>query len=454
MAFDDTAVRDRLVDDDRVLPVQEPAQGGGDVHGVDALGSRGLRLGGRDGGLFVRVPLLVLRAARGDGSRGLGVRRPCVRPLGELAQGVGDVSFQIAVGEEDLVGDVRALRHLVDDHDPRLGRAARRRIEGGAAVDEEDEIGLVHPGADVRARVQRVGAREVAAHRRVGFDDREIPGLGEGDQGLEAARLAARRLGDDHRDGRFADQLGDEVGLFGRTVGRTRWDDGLGLAAVPLLQQDLQRDVEVDRSGRCPPGQFGRPRDHGGQGVHPGGLVGPLGERPCDAVRSAHDGQVAVPLTAGVLSGSVAVGRRLRGGDHHGDAGQQGSVDGHGALEQAGGRVQEHGLRTAGEQTVAGGHPDCHGLVGEVQVFRCGLAVAVAPGQGFPDRGPFRPRRAEDVVGADGVEGRYERFTAVLAAGTRCVLGVRHLRCVLSLRSASRGPRRCRGPGSTPVPRA
>lgn len=92
---------------------------------------------------------------------------------------------------------------------------------------------------------------------------------------------------------------------------------------------------------------------------------------------------------------------------------EQRAVHRHRALQQAGGRVQQHALRAAGDQAVAGGHADGHRLVGEVQVRRRGLAVAVAAGQRLPHRGPFGARRAEDVVGADGVEGGYDGITAV-----------------------------------------
>lgn len=466
MTPDDPAVGDGLIDDDPVPAVEQFAQGGGEEDGVDALGPLlGLRLRGGHVGSLGGGPDLLCRTALGD--RRL-VEVP--RPFRELAKGVGDVAFQVGVGEQDLMDNVRALRHLVDDDDPRLGGSARGRVEGRTAVDEEDEVRLVHPGTDVRARVQGVGAREVGAHRRVRLDDRDVPGLGEGDQRLEAARLAAGRLGHDHGIAGLSDQLRDSIGLFGRTVRGARRHDGLGLAAVPLLQEDLQRDVEVGGSRWGAPGQFRRPGDHRGQSVDARGLVGPLGERLRDAVRAAHDRQVAVPLAARVLAGPVAVRRRLRGGHHHRHSGEQRPVHGHGALQQAGCRVQQHTLRAAPDESEAGGHADGDGLVRQVEVPRTGQPVAVAPGQGLPDRGPLGTGRAEEVVGAGGLEGRYEGVAAVDAVatadaggvggtgGTRGargvgrlggagrVLGVRHLRRFLSPRSASRGPRRFRGP--------
>ncbi len=438
MALDDTAVGDGLVDDDPVRAVEQLAQGGGDEDRVDALSALGLRLGLGDRRLLGREAGLLRDPAFRHGRL-----VEVLRPLGELAQGVGDVALQVPVGEQDLVGDVRALRHLVDDDDGRLGGAARRRVEGGPAVDEEDEVRLVHPGADVAAGVQWVGAREVAADRRVGLDDRDVPGLGEGDECLEAARLAPGRLSDDDRVLRLADQLGDGVDLFGRAVRRAGLHDRLGFTPVPLLKEDLQRDVEVRRSRRGAPGEFRRARHHRRKGVDAGGLVGPLGEGLGDLVRAADDGQVAVPLAARVLSWAVAVRGGLRGADHHRDAREQRAVDGHGALEETGGGVQQDALRPAFDQSVAGGHADGDGLVGQVKVLRAGQSVAVAAGEGLPDGGPLGARRTEDVVGADGVEGGHE---SVAAVGARGVGGVGHLSSVLSPRSASSGPRRFRGP--------
>ncbi len=435
MALDDAAVRDGLVDHERVRAVEQFPQGRGDQDRVDAFAFLRPGLGPGDGRLLGGVPLLLGGPAPVHGGR-----VEVLGPPGQLAQGVGDAALQVPVREEHLVDHVRALRYLVDDDDRRLRGAAARRVEGDAAVDQEDQVRLVHPRTDVAAGVQRMGAREVAADRRVRLDDRDVPRLGEGDQCLEAAGLAAGRLGDDHRVLGLADQLGDGIDLFGRAVRGAGGRDRLGLPAVPVLQQDLQGDVEVRGPRRCPPGQLRGPGDHRGQGVDAGGLGGPLGERPGDTVRASHDGEVAVPLAARVLARAVAVGAGLRGGDHHGDAGEQRPVDRRRALEQSGRRVQQDPLRAAGDQAVAGRHADRDGLVGEVEVGGGRVAVAVTPGQGLPHRGPFGPRRAEEVVGADGVEGGYEGFPAVTTARARGVRAVRHRQGALSPRPASPGP--------------
>lgn len=80
---------------------------------------------------------------------------------------------------------------------------------------------LLPPGPDLAARVHRLVAREVAADRRVGLDDRDVPGFGEGDMSLEATGLAV------------------SVTIAGSAASQIIWATGLSLSGVSPRVRDF-----------------------------------------------------------------------------------------------------------------------------------------------------------------------------------------------------------------------
>jgi hypothetical protein len=76
----------------------------------------------------------------------------------------------------------------------------------------------------------------------------------------------------------------------------------------------------------------------------------------------------------------------------------------HGTLQQAGARVQQHGLHLPRSQRISGGDVDGECFVPDVQQLGTALFSVDLIGHGFPDRRPFGARRGQDVFNSEFAE--------------------------------------------------
>ena len=76
-------------------------------------------------------------------------------------------------------------------------------------------------------------------------------------------------------------------------------------------------------------------------------------------------------------------------------------MDTHGTLQQAGARVQQHGLHPPGGQRVARRDVDGERFVPHIQELGTVLFPVNLVGHGFPDGRPFGARRGQDVLNSE-----------------------------------------------------
>ena len=120
--------------------------------------------------------------------------------------------------------------------------------------------------------------------------------------------------------------------------------------------------------------------------------------------RAADDAEIADPLRARIELRLLAVGHRLTRDHHHRNSGNERAVDTHRALQQAGTRVQQHGLQPSGGQRVARGDIDSERFVPHIQELGTALAPVDLVSHGFPDGRPFGARRGQNVLNSELVE--------------------------------------------------
>ena len=137
----------------------------------------------------------------------------------------------------------------------------------------------------------------------------------------------------------------------------------------PGIHQRFRRDRQVSGSGRLPLRQLAGADDAFIERVGAARDRGVLDDRIDQAGRAADDAEIVDPLGARIELRLLAVGHRLAGDHHHRDPGDKGAVHAHGALQQAGARMQQHALHLAGGQRVARRDVDGERFVPHVQQF-------------------------------------------------------------------------------------
>ena len=234
----------------------------------------------------------------------------------------------------------------------------------------------------VGGEIGKIG--DAAPHRR----DRQK--IGKLDQRLERRRIAAGLLGDDDRIFGREQQAGD---LFHfarvRLDARRKWHVAVVLRRRPIMEHVLERDVEIDRA-------LGRALCHLAGADHLLVEREGAGDRPrllgdvLDEALDAADAEAAVPLLLDrqrrILAQRVGFARH----HDHRDFRLQRAVHAHRALQEADASMDQHGLRPAGHQRVAGRHVHGERLVPAIDIGRpARLPAFAAPGLPRPGTIPI-----------------------------------------------------------------
>ena len=322
-------------------------------------------------------------------------------------------AFEIKVGVQVLVDHVALERVVVDGDDLAAGRPPPRRIPRRTPAHEQDEIGVGHRLVIGQAEIERVIGREIRVGAHPSVDHRNGEEIGELDQGGKCLGVASGGLGHDDRVLGVAQKFGDLLDVL-----RARLQDGCGRDLAgrggrrPVVQHVLERDVEVDRPLRHALRHFAGAdhalieREGAGDGARP------FCDRLDEALDAA-DGEAAVPLLLDVEIGVFAQRLGFARHDHHRHFVLHRAMDAHASLQHPDAGVQQHRLRPAGDQRVAGGHVDRERLMPGFDEGRARLVVELLARQGLPDGGPLRAGRGHDVVDLELAKGLEDRLAAV-----------------------------------------
>ena len=302
---------------------------------------------------------------------------------------------------------------LVDRDDLALGRLGVRRVPGRAAADEQNEIGILEMLVGGDPEIERVVGREIGKIGDAAPHRRNRQKIGKLDQRLECRRIAAGLLGDDDWIFCCEQKACDLCHLVGMGLeARCERHVAIVLRRRPIMKHVLERDVEIHRA-------LGRALRHLAGADHLLVEREGAGDRPrllgdvLDEALDAADAQAAVPLLLDrqrrILAQRIGLARH----HDHRDFRLQRAVHAHRALQEADAGMDQHGLRPAGHQRVAGRHVDGEGLVPAVDIGRAGAVAGLLPHQRFPDRRPFRSRRRQNVVDLELAERFQDRFPAV-----------------------------------------
>ena len=156
-----------------------------------------------------------------------------LRRLDEKLQRGADLALEILVGHQGLIDHRAFERVLVDRDDGARGRLLRRRIPRRAAAHEQHQVRVLQIFVDAVAEMHRMVLGEIGVGRAA-LPDRRADQIGELDERVEGARIAARIVGEDHRVLRLGDEGGDALDIGGLGLGvRHRRDlAALGRARV------------------------------------------------------------------------------------------------------------------------------------------------------------------------------------------------------------------------------
>ena len=287
-----------------------------------------------------------------------------------------------------LVGHGRVVRRLVHHGDHGLGRAVARRIPRYARPDDDREIHVVPERFDVGSLIKRMILGEVGEQSAGLLDHRQSEPLAQRDQSLVGFDLLAGALGEHDRVLRLGDLGGELFDVFRRSQharrGRDRARIGRGR---PAIHQRFRRNGQVSGSGRLPLRQLAGADDAFIERVDAARDRSVFDDRVDQVGRAAWDAEVAYPLGARIELRLLAVGHRLSGDHHHRHSGDKGAVDAHGALQQAGARMQQYA-------PASGRWPACSPRPCRRRAFRATHPGAWGPPFSGGSGRPWLPRRA------------------------------------------------------------
>ena len=238
---------------------------------------------------------------------------------------------------------------------------------------------------------------EIGEERPLRFDHRDSQQLGEFYQRIECLLVRPGVFDRNDRAFRIRQQRRDLFDIF------RGWPEFWRLRNLsqllrpqPLLQHRFHGNADIGRASGRALRHLADANDALIECLRRRRLQGQFDNRLEQPLRSTDDAQVSVPLRARVEV-RLAIAARFAGHHKHRRFHGPRCSDRHGALQQAGAGMEQHGLHPAGDMRVSCGHGDRDRFVAAIEVSRAGRATLVLTRHRFPERGPFGTRRGDHV---------------------------------------------------------